>query len=186
LSCIAPLLFSLLCACTAPADDKQADDTGQPADTGAALEAWAEFYWVEGHIEAGGFAFDESYWARRDVDPGAGTITEVFVATADGTTTLTNILVDAEAGTFTLDINGGEYTGEGALVGEAWAWSSWSSRSVAADGSYVLSEDEMSGGDIHAEKEGFSVDDAPEWTLVEDLSAVSEAEHAAGLAELGR
>lgn len=184
--CPAPLILSLLIACAGAPDAKGADDTGGGAGGDPLPDPWTDHYFVESRIEAGGFAFDETYWARRDLDPASGTITEVFVATADGTTTLTEIVVDAAEGTFTLDINSGEYTGQGVLVGEAWAWTAWSSRSVAGDGSYVVSEDAVEDGDIQAEKEGFAADDTPEWTLVERLSAVTEAEHAAGLAAVGR
>lgn len=178
-------LALLLPACAA-----EAPSTGKGSDTGEAGEAdtpapWSEHYSVESHIEAGGFAFDETYWARRDLDPEAGTITELFVATADGTETWTVLQVDADAGTFTLDINEGEYTGQGTLQGEPWAWTAWSSRSEMSDGSYVESEDAVTATGIHADKEGFAADGTPEWTLTEDLTTVDEATFEAGLSAIG-
>jgi hypothetical protein len=181
-------LALLLPACAAddPSPDK-ADDADESGDTDGDTppEPWSEFYSVESHIEAGGFAFDETYWARRDLDPGAGTITELFVATADGTETWTVLQIDADAGTFTLDINEGEYTGEGTLDGEPWAWTAWSSRSEMSDGSYVESEDAVTATGIHADKQGFAADGTPEWTLTEDLTTVDEDAYEAGLAAIG-
>lgn len=181
-----PLLLALaLAACTGAEPDSDKDaDTGAPAEA-SLPEPWSEYYRVESHIEAGGFAFDESYWARRDLDPDAGTITEWFVATADGTETWTTLQVDAEAGTFTLVINDGEYTGAGTLEGEAWAWTAWASRSEMSDGSYVLSEDAVTATGIHADKEGFAADGTPEWTLREDLTTVDESTWEQGLADIG-
>jgi len=176
-----------LAACAGAEDGKPTDTGGDDGEDPAVLpEPWSELYSVETHIEAGGFEFDETYWARRDLDPTAGTITEQFVATADGTETWTTLVVDAAAGTFTLDINDGEYTGEGSLEGEPWSWTAWSSRSTTGDGSYVLSEDAVTATGIHADKEGFSADGTPEWTLSEDLTTVDEATWAEGMAALGR
>ena len=171
-----PVLLGALVA--AGCGEKDSDDTGAAAETTA---PWTEHYFVESSIAASGFTFEESYWARRIVDPESSTIDEEFVATADGTLTETALMIDAEAGTFTLVINDGQYTGEGTLHGEPWAWTSWESRSVASDGSYVLSEDEVTSTGLAASKVGYSADDVEEWTLEEVLTAASEAEWQAGV-----
>ena len=168
-----------------PASEGAPTDSGAPSEV-ALPDPWTEHYRVETLIEAGGYAFEERYWARRDLDPVAGTITERFVAEADGTETLTLLQVDADAGTFSLDINAGEYTGAGTLVGEPWDWTAWSSRAEASDGSYALSEDAVTETGIHTDKEGFSADGTPEWTLTEDLFLVDEETHDEALSALDR
>jgi hypothetical protein len=175
-----PLMLALLTGCAAP----RTDDTATGGDTGASdalPAAWTEYYRVESHIEAAGFEFDESYWARRVVDPAAATIDERFVEVTEGVVTQTDIVVDADAGTFSLDINDGEYTGAGTLHGAAWAWTSWESRSETSDGSYVLSEDTVTATGLRADKVGYSAEGEAEWTLTETLTSVDEAEWQAGM-----
>ena len=161
-------------------------DKGDDSGETALPDPWTEFYAVESDIDAGGFSFQERYWARRSVDPAASTIDEEFIAAADGTLTTTVLTVDAAAGTFSLVINDGEYTGEGTLYGEAWAWTSWESRSTATDGTYVLSEDAVTSTGIEASKVGYSTADEPEWTLTEVLTTISEADWQAGVDASGR
>ena len=162
---------------------------GEPEDPGEPLvdefpEAWIEYYRADSLISAGGFEFDEEYLVRRFMDPPAGTILEEFVATADSTLTEVEFVVDADAGTFELHFSDDSYEGTGNLYGEAWAWTSWDSHSVATDGSWVDSEDSVTDGAIHAEKTGFSPEGEQEWTLVEDLAPLTEEQWTEATAEL--
>ncbi len=159
------------------ADGTDGTDGGEPLP-----EAWTEYYRADSVIDAGGFVFEEVYWVRRQLDPEAATITEEFVSEIDAVLTLTELVVDAEANTFTLTINTDEYTGAGSLEGPAWAWTAWSSVSTAADGSYVESSDVVTAEGITAAKVGFAADGTQEWTLDEVLVAVDEATWAAGIA----
>lgn len=181
----APLLALLATACSTPAPSDAAE-----ADTGAGDRglpaAWTEYYAVESRIEAGGFTFDESYWARRLVDPAASAIDEELVATADGTVTRSALAVDAGAATFTLVINDGEYTGAGTLSGPAWAWTSWASRAEMDDGTYVESEDRVTDTGLLVDKVGYSAAGGQEWTLTDTFTTVDEATWQAGLDALGR
>ena len=159
-------MFALILACTTPSEIEE-----QPAEL---PDAWVEHYSAESLIQAGGFEFEEAYIVRRFLDPGAGSIREEFIATADGTLTEVYLDVDPSAESFTLSFSDESYQGTGTFEGPAWAWTGWRSESVAPDGASVLSVDTQQDGAIHAEKEGFSADGELEWTLVEDLSPIEE------------
>jgi hypothetical protein len=159
-------------------DGTDGDDTELP-------EAWSEHYFAETTIVAGGFSFDETYWVRRQLDPAAALITEELVATADGTLTVTVLVVDAASNTFTLEINDGQYTGTGELVGEPWAWTAWSSLSTDEHGHTVESVDTVTETGIRTEKTGRTPEGELEWTLSETLTTTDEATWAEGVAASG-
>lgn len=146
--------------------------------TAPMLEPSVAYYSADSVIETtSGFGFDESYIVRRFLDPTTATLREEFIATADGTAVEVYFDVDVASGTFALTFSDDSYVGTGNLHGDAWDWTSWDSHSVAADGSWVDSDDARdSSGAIHAEKAGFSPDGDEEWTLVEDLSPIDESE----------
>lgn len=166
-------MLVLLLACAGPASTDDTQDT-QPEPL---PEAWTDHYKAVSRIEAGGFAFDEEYLVRRFSDPEASTIREEFVATFDGTLTETTRVIDLETSSFTLSFSDDSYEGTGTLEGPDWAWTGWESHSVATDGSWVDSVDTVNTeGVIHAEKVGYDPQGAQEWTLVEDLTPLSESE----------
>lgn len=197
------VIVCLSLACT-PSDDGGDDPAAKSGDTGTGgttddggddgttddpePQPVDEYYYAESVIDVdnGSFVFEETYWVHRSVVPADATITEVFVAEADGTETTTVLTVSADATSFELEINDGEYTGAGNLYGDAWAWTHWDSISMASDGSSVHSEDARTDTGIVAHKVGFGTDGLQEWELDEVLTEVSEADWQAGLDALGR
>jgi|GEM_PF-2103007 len=166
-------------------------DTGDTGDTGTTddpppPDPWVEYYYVESVIDVdnGSFIFEETYWASRSIHPENHLITERFVAEADGTETGVVLTVNAELDGFSLDINGGEYTGAGNLYGDAWDWSSWDSISNATDGTSVHSTDTRTATGITSAKVGFGTEGLPEWEMDEVLTEVTEADFEAGLAAI--
>ncbi len=156
------------------------EDTG---DTDTLPPPSVQYYYAESVIDVdnGRYVFEETYWVRRELEPEPSTITEEFVAIADGTHTLTLLTVDAALGKFTLTINDGEYTGAGNLYGDPWAWTSWDSISTASDGSAVHSTDMVTSTGIASQKVGFGTDGLQEWTIEEVLTTVTAEEWQAGI-----
>lgn len=169
-------MLLLLLACTKPTPVDSQDSSVELPD------AWVEHYRAESLITTtSGFEFEEEYLVRRSLDPAASTIDEEFVATADGTETGVHFEVDAAAGSFTLSFSDESYSGTGNLYGEAWAWTGWDSHSVATDGSWVDSTDTKDAAGIRSSKVGYSAEGEQEWTLVEDLSPLTEEEWQAAM-----
>lgn len=178
------LALPWLVACSTPSSE--ADEPSGEGGSGGAAPSLPEpstaYYSVESTIVVGTLVIDETYVARRHLDPTAGTIDELFTALADGTETDTDLVVDADAASFTLTINAGEFVGEGQFTeGDAWAWTAWTSTSTGTDGTRVVSTDTVTATGISASKEGFNTDGELEWTLDEELTTISQAEYQAAL-----
>ena len=160
------LLVLLACTSSAPDDSEVADSTPSP---------WTDHYRADSVITGAGWEFEEEYLVRRMLDPGAGTIDEEFISTIDSTLVTVHFEVDVDAGTFALFFGDESYEGTGSFTaGEPWAWTGWTSHSVADDGSWVDSTDTRDKSTLHAEKSGHAADGEQEWTLVEDLELITE------------
>ena len=123
-----------------------------------------------------GMSFEETYIVRRSFDLAAAQIYEEFYSTIDGTLTAVTLDADLEAKTFTLRFSDASYTGEGSFEGEGLEWTSWESQSNHTDGTFVLSEDSKDADGIHTRKVGYGMTGDPEWTLVEELTPLTEEE----------
>ncbi|MDX2089200.1 MAG: hypothetical protein SFX73_15195 [Kofleriaceae bacterium] len=93
--------------------------------------------------------------ARRIVDPAAGHIVE-DVSHDDGGAKGVNsfhVVMKVDGNNFTMTEAGGAFTGSGALVGEPWQWSAWSSTSQISNGGITVeSEDELTDAGIMVTK----------------------------------
>ena len=165
-----PLLFLASLGCAA-----EKSDTSEEPDQSDIVE------YYEAHSEGlyrGTEAFSSHMAGRRTLQPSTSTIAETFIDLTDGDTHHVNADVNLEDGTFTLtiDYEEGSYEGTGALYGEAWDWHAWESTSVAPDGTSVVSEDTKDENGIVANKTGYTAEGEEEWSLVETLTPITEAE----------
>ena len=71
-------------------------------------------------------------------------------------------------------VSDGSYTGEGSFQGTGLEWTSWESMSNHIDGSFVISEDRKDEEGIHTSKIGYGMGGDPEWTMIEELSPITE------------
>ena len=140
------LLLATACAGSTP------PPAGPPPDAGIALPP-AETLCYRGmsHFSApdGSPLGPGGVMVRRTVDPAAGRIVEDVITydEPDEQPPSERVLeTTVEGNGFSFDFEGGH--GEGELVGEPWAWTSWRSETTLADGMRVVSEDEVSGRDI--------------------------------------
>ena len=113
---------------------------------------------------------------RRTLDEQESTIVEEFYATMDGTLTQVSFDVDQDTQTFLLSFSDDSYSGFGSYIGQGLEWTEWSSQSNHVDGTYVLSEDAKIDQTIQTTKWGYSTSDTLDWSMVEELSPLSEAE----------
>ncbi len=190
---IAPLLFLLGCPTAGPSgddDDSAAEPTPTPAPerVDQFLDGTSVFTFTNGQQ-----APAAPVLIHRVLDPADNSLTEdVYQVDEAGDVGHFEVVgvVDAAAGTWTFGFfdGYGNFEGEGTLVGEAWAWDAWSSRSAYVDGpyvgSYVLSDDRIVDGVLEVEKQIFSPDDHAEGTVQERLDLVTQAEWDAALKDL--
>jgi hypothetical protein len=177
-------LVLLLSACpsSTPSDD---DDSAVEEPTPAPRVE----HWLQGTSQytspAGQAAPAQPTLIHRTLDPEESSLLEdVYQRNEAGGVDHFEIVgvVDPLAGTWTFSFfdGYGTFEGEGTLLGEPWAWTSWSSRSEYVDGpyvgSYVLSEDRLTDDGLEADKQIFSPDDHAEGTVAERLLFVSEGD----------
>jgi hypothetical protein len=122
--------------------------------------------------------------ARRTVDPAAHQIIKDVVHDDAGGTKSFHIVMKVDGARFTITDAADGYTGSGTLLGEPWAWRSWTTTSqLASAGLVIESRDELTATGTISHKE-IKKDGAVVASVVDDLTTFDCAGWDAAKAQL--
>jgi hypothetical protein len=117
-------------------------------------------------------------YVKRTVEPAKGIITELVIQASSRKGEKPRefvVTMKVNGAHFTMTERSQSFSGDGDLVGPAWAWTEWTSRSVMPDGNLVESHDTLVGTGLQTEKKLKDAQGQVQVTLNEDFAAIAKA-----------